>query len=145
MSRRYTPHMHRDTRGTTIAEYAIMLFLILVVCAVAIKVLGIGLEKKFSSANKHVAGQGEQTSSASAGNSGGAQGGNAAAAGSAKAASGDTMGRDPTASAASQTGDDEGQQGGLPLVVRFALLALGVIGAAAAFFAIAKGNKTAGG
>ena len=49
---------------------------------------------------------------------------------------------DPTSTTG---GNEERASGGLPLIARFALIALGVvIGAAAAFFAIAKGNKPAG-
>jgi hypothetical protein len=123
-------------------EYGLLLFVILVIVAVALKILGITLQHKFGAAEKHVAGQGEQAAAP-----GGADnpnyGNTAAAAASASAraaAAKEKYAADPT----STTGEKEEQSsGGLSLVARFALLALGVIGAAAAFFAM-KGNKGAG-
>jgi Flp pilus assembly pilin Flp len=129
--------LSRDTRGTTIVEYGLLLFVVLVICAVGLKVLGITLQHKFGAADKHMAGQGEQAT-ASAG-----QAANAAGAASA-APKPDAIHKDPTNATAGGAGENEAQNtGGLPLVARFALVALGVIGAAAAFFAIAK-NKPAG-
>jgi Flp pilus assembly pilin Flp len=135
--------LRRDTRGTTIVEYALLLFVVLVVCAVGLKVLGMTLAHKFGSADKHMAGQGESTSSAqgSGGDNASSSGGAAAAGGGAKAAakSSDGINKDPTNAAGGGDGETP-SQGGLPLIVRFALIALGVVGAAAAFFAIAKGK-----
>jgi hypothetical protein len=137
-----------DTRGTTIAEYAVLLFMILVIGAIAVKVLGMTIEKKVGQANKHMTGQGGQTSSAG-GSSDNAPASTAGASGAGAGAkpsttSGD-VGKDPTAAGGGGEGkDDDSQQGGLPIIVKFALIALGVIGAAAAFFAMSK-NKPAGG
>jgi Flp pilus assembly pilin Flp len=119
-------------------EYGLLLFVILVIVAVALKILGITLQHKFGQAEKHVAGQGEQTAAAGGpdnpnyGNTSAA----AASASARAAASKEKYAADPTATG----GDKEEQPSGLPLVARFALIALGVIGAAAAFFAM-KGNK----
>jgi len=140
----------RDTRGTTIVEYAIMLFLVLVVCAVGFKVLGMMVERKVGQANKHMQGQGEQAnqSGASSGeSSSGASAGAGAASGGKATASNttDNLNKDPTSTTTTGGGGGEGESSSsFPMMAKFALIALGVIGAAAAFFAIAKG-KPAGG
>jgi hypothetical protein len=121
-------------------EYGLLLFVVLVICAVALKILGITLQHKFGAAEKNVAGQGETTASGDQPNYGNTAA--AAASASARAAAAkDKVSVDPTATSGEK---EEPASGGLPLVARFALIALGVIGAAAAFFAIAKGNKPAG-
>jgi Flp pilus assembly pilin Flp len=141
--------VRRDTRGTTIAEYALLLFVVLVVCAVGLKVLGITLERKVGAANKHMSGQGEPASTAQAakeGDNAAGSGAAAAAGGGNKAAtsSSDSINKDPSVAGGGR-GESEAPGGGnVPAIARFALIALGVIGAAAAFFAMAKG-KPAGG
>jgi len=142
-------HLRRDTRGTTIVEYAIMLFLVLVVCAVGFKVLGMMVERKVGQANKHMQGQGEQANAQSGQSSGeSTSGASAGAASGGKATATNTsenLNKDPTSTASTTGGGGDGESsGGFPLMAKFALIALGVIGAAAAFFAIAKG-KPAGG
>jgi Flp pilus assembly pilin Flp len=129
--------MRRDTRGTTMVEYGLLLFVVLVVCAVGIKVLGITLQHKFKQANNSVAGQPEP---AAAGqqqpNYGGT--GVASASPSAPPRATDTN-KDPTSTTGGGPGEKEGQvASGLPMIARFALLALGVIGTVAAFFAMKK-------
>jgi Flp pilus assembly pilin Flp len=136
----------RNTTGATVAEYAIMLFFIIVIAVVGVRVLGLSLQRKFGAADKHMTGQ-AQTSSA------GAQGDNAQAASSAAAAAnGDKeradkakatqdINKDPTAAGGGARSDDgDSQQGGLPFLVKFALLALAIIGFAAAFLAMSKGK-----
>jgi Flp pilus assembly pilin Flp len=127
--------MRRDTRGTTMVEYGLLLFVVLVVCAVGIKVLGITLQHKFKQANNSVAGQPE---SANAGqpNYGGT--GVASASPSAPPRATD-INKDPTNTTGGGPGEKEAQAAsGLPMIARFALLALGVIGTVAAFFAMKK-------
>jgi len=142
-------HLRRDTRGTTIVEYAIMLFLVLVVCAVGFKVLGMMVERKVGQANEHMQGQGEQANAQSGQSSGeSTSGASAGAASGGKATATNTsenLNKDPTSTASTTGGGGDGESsGGFPLMAKFALIALGVIGAAAAFVAIAKG-KPAGG
>jgi hypothetical protein len=135
---------YKNTRGATLAEYAIMLFIVLCVCAIGFRVLGVTLEKKVGQANKHMTHQEGQSASAgdnTASSAAAAAGGTAAP----KAGSSD-IGKDPTATGGgseSRDGGDEQQGSSLPMIARFALLALGVIGAAAAFLAISKGKPTA--
>jgi hypothetical protein len=134
-----------NTRGATLAEYAIMLFIVLCVAAIGFRVLGVTLEKKVGQANKHMTHQEGQTASAgdtTATSAAAAAGGGTAAP---KPGSSD-IGKDPTATGGgseSRDGGDEQQGSSLPMIARFALLALGVIGAAAAFLAISKGKPTA--
>jgi len=130
----------RDRRGTTIVEYALILFVVLVVGAVAVKVLGITLERKVGAANKHMAGQGEPapTGQTAENAQNGAGGGGAGNGSKTNASNADNINKDPTV-AGSGDGDKEvASTGELPLIARFALIALGVIGAAAAFFAMSK-------
>lgn len=135
ISTRYK-RMRRDTRGTTMVEYGIMLFLVLVVCAVGLKLLGISLQHKFGQANNSVAGQTESAGASQQANYGGK--GVASAAPSAAPPPSD-INKDPTDTTAA--GGKETASSGLPMIARFALLALGVIGTAAAFFAM-KNKKT---
>jgi hypothetical protein len=137
-----TVSFRRCTAGTTLAEYAIMLFLIIVICAVGVKVLGMTIEKRVGAANKHMSGQ-AQTSSAGAQSGENAQAANsaAAAANADKSKATVDVNKDPTAGKG-DAGDN--QSGGLPFLVRFALIALGVIGAAAAFLAMSKGKPSGG-
>jgi Flp pilus assembly pilin Flp len=134
--------LRRNTRGATLAEYAIMLFLILVIAAIGFKVLGVTLEKKVGQANKHMTHQEGQTASADNASS---AGGSAAAAPSVKPGSSE-ISKDPTATGGGEGSARDGseeKESSLPMIARFALLALGVIGAAAAFFAISKGKPAA--
>jgi Flp pilus assembly pilin Flp len=130
--------MRRDTRGTTMVEYGLLLFVVLVICAVGLKVLGITLQHKFGQAEKGVAGQAEPANAGAAqSNYGGT--GVASAAPSAAARPAD-INKDPT-SVTAGGGEHEAPTSGLPMIARFALLALGVIGTVAAFFAM-KQKKT---
>jgi hypothetical protein len=132
----------RDTRGTTIVEYAIVLFVLLVIGAIALRVLGMTMEKKVGEANKHLSGQASQTSGENNAPASTATGAAAAAAAAEKAkGGGQNINNDPTAQGGGNVEKpEEVPQGGAPFIVRFALIALGVIGAAAAFFAISKGK-----
>ncbi len=138
--------MRRDTRGTTMVEYGLLLFVVLVICAVGLKVLGITLQRKFSQADQHMAGNGQaQTTSSGApaaqgdpnyGGTGVAKPGDPAR------PPPDAVHKDPTAATGGGGGDGAtAAGGGLPAVARFALLALGVLGTVAAFFAM-KTKKT---
>lgn len=140
--------MRRDTRGTTMVEYGLLLFVVLVICAVGLKVLGITLQRKFGQADQHMAGngQGQTTSSgapATPNNSDPNFGGKGVAKqGEAARPPPDAIHKDPTNSTGGGGGDtgNAGPQG-LPAIARFALLALGVLGTVAAFFAM-KTKKT---
>jgi Flp pilus assembly pilin Flp len=115
-------------------EYGLLLFVVLVVCAVGIKVLGITLQHKFKQANNSVAGQPETANAGQQPNYGGT--GVASASPSAPPRATD-INKDPTNTTGG--GEKEGQTAsGLPMIARFALLALGVIGTVAAFFAMKK-------
>jgi hypothetical protein len=121
-------------------EYGLLLFVILVIVAVALKILGITLQHKFGQAERHVAGQGEQA--AAAGGPDNPNYGNTSAAAASASARAAAAKEKYAADPSSNTGTEDQSGGGLSLVARFALIALGVIGAAAAFFAM-KGNKGA--
>jgi Flp pilus assembly pilin Flp len=127
----------RSTTGATLAEYAIMLFLITVVAAVGVRLLGVGVARKFGAADKGLQGQAPTASSAQAA-------GSASAAANASKATVD-INKDPTAAGGGGNSDKgNSEQGGLPFLVKFALIALGVIGAAAAFLAMWKGRPQGG-
>src|SRR5271155_2661781 len=111
----------RYTRGTTVVEYGLILFLMLCVAGLAFKVLGITLERKVGAANKHMQGQGESASAPQAGQTGqsGQSADNSAAGGGAKAGvkTSDSMNKDPTST--NSAGDGEPQSGGgLPMIAR---------------------------
>ena len=135
----------RNTAGATVAEYAIMLFFIVVIAVAGVRVLGFSLQRKFGAADKHMSGQ-AQTSGATA------QDNAQAASSAAAAANGDKnrtdkaratadLNKDPTAAGGGAPGTEvDTEQGNLPFLVKFALLALAIIGFAAAFLAMSKGK-----
>jgi Flp pilus assembly pilin Flp len=127
--------LRRDRRGTTIVEYGIMLFLIIVVAAIGFKVLGLSIQKKFGAADQHMSGQGGPGQAAGSGANGPSAGNGA------RAASGSSdYARDPTTG-----GDVASSASNLPAVARLALVAVGIIGGALVFFAISKSGKKASG
>jgi len=52
--------LRRDTRGASITEYAIILFIVAVVCAVSFKFLGQKLGGGFGTVSHNLEGQGQQ-------------------------------------------------------------------------------------
>ncbi len=126
----------RDTRGATITEYALMLFLVVVVAATAFRFLGATIARGVSGAmahftTSHEAGKPTDVANVKA---------NAAAAASAAAAQPAVANTQPGFGGprAAEATREESSLG------KFALLALGVVGCGAVFFVAMKG-KNAGG
>jgi Flp pilus assembly pilin Flp len=125
----------RDTRGATITEYAIILFLVAVVGALAFRFLGDklsgGVGKAGSNLDSPAPAAAQADSSGTAGGGGGlttSHGANGGTAG----------GGDPNASYGGPRTAATPQEG-TPFA-KFAMIALGIIGAGAAFFAAMKGK-----
>jgi Flp pilus assembly pilin Flp len=135
---RASSRLLRDDRGATITEYAIILFLVAVVAATGFRFLGDKLSNGMNKAGGHLAAQNDSTAQAGAA----ATAGGAGTAGAKGGAGADAP--------AVKTGPDQAGFGG-PRVAeapkeesnlgKFAMIALGIIGCGATFFAIMKGKN----
>jgi Flp pilus assembly pilin Flp len=132
---RATRRFVRDTRGATITEYAIMLFLIVVACAVGFRVLGYKMQSSMTKAGQNLDTSSAATGAPPAAGVGGAggPGGAASAAPEAKLGGTDAFGGPRVA----EPPKPESHLG------KFAMLALGIIGCGAAFFSFMKGREKA--
>ena len=133
LAHRRSLSLRRGRRGATIAEYTIILFVVAVVAAVSFKIFGSKLEKGMGKTGSNFEHSSEATGQA-APQGGGAAGGSPSAAAAAGAA-----GKDKT--------DDYGGAREKPvpkeessLFAKLAMIALGIVGVAAAFFAMMKGK-----
>ena len=123
----------RDTRGATMTEYALILVVVAVVCAIGFKVFGQTLSSGMGQAGGHL----DQSSSQSEPPA--AQAGGASSAAPVAETRGASQ-ADPGSSFGGPRQATVAQTGGSSSLSKFAMIALGVIGAAAAFFAIMKGK-----
>ena len=110
------------------AEYALILFAVFVVCAAGFRVVGYIIERKTGVAAEELDNKGGQATAAQA-----------KPAGSSSTASRVESYDGPAASAKSSSPAAQ-QAAQTSTVARFALVALGILGAAAVFFAIMRGK-----
>jgi Flp pilus assembly pilin Flp len=134
---RPTPHRasrprYGRTRGATLTEYALIIFMVTVAGAVGFRVFGAKI-----SGGVGKAGSGLESSkdTARAGSQGGGSSSAASSAGGAEASSTGTEESASYGGARTATTEKEGTP-----YAKFAMIALGVVGAAAAFFAAVKGK-----
>jgi Flp pilus assembly pilin Flp len=116
----------RDQRGASLTEYALILFVVAVVCAIGFKALGHSLGSGMNAAGGHLQNQNQSQPAP--------QGSEAANAAPAPAGGGDTSTFGGARAAASK------EKEGPSSLSKFAMIALGIIGAGAAFFAAMKGK-----
>jgi len=126
----------RSNRGATITEYAIILFVVAVVVAGGFRVFGAKLQGGVGAAGNDLEASSEGTAGGGQAGGGGAGGGLTTSHGAGATAGGG--------------GDTSTSYGGARVPItptegtpfaKFAMIALGIIGAAAAFFAAMKGKN----
>jgi Flp pilus assembly pilin Flp len=123
----------RGTRGATVTEYALILFVVAVVGALGFRFFGQKLEGGVGKAGSNLDSPTPTTATDSNGAGGGAGNGNITTTHGAGAGGGG----DPTQAYGPRTRATA--QEGTPFA-KFAMIALGIIGAGAAFFALMKGK-----
>jgi Flp pilus assembly pilin Flp len=126
----------RDTRGATVTEYAIILFLVAVVAASGFRLFGQKLQGGVGKAGSNLETQNDSRPSAP---QGGAGGGASSSGATASAGAGGGGGAADTTAVYGGPRTATTPQEGTPFG-KFAMIALGIIGAAAAFFAAMKGK-----
>jgi len=129
-ARRFRP----GGRGATITEYAIILFVVAVVAGAGFRFFGKKLEGGVGAAGSNL--ETQSPSSAATDTAGGAGGGVTTTHGAGAGAGG---GSDPSAGFGGPRAPLTATEGGSSFA-KFAMIALGIIGAAAAFFAAMKGK-----
>jgi Flp pilus assembly pilin Flp len=123
---------YRSIRGATLTEYALIIFMVTVAGAVGFRVFGAKISGGVSKAGSGLESSKE---TARAGSQGGAGSSAASSSGGAAASSTGTEEAATYGGARTATTEKEGTP-----YAKFAMIALGVVGAAAAFFAAVKGK-----
>jgi Flp pilus assembly pilin Flp len=131
---RFARGLHRDERGATITEYALILFLVLVVAAGGWKVFGAKLNASMGKTTATLEASGDTPHQGGGGGGAGGGGGGAAAGGAAGGAGGGT----DDSFGGSRTRAKEAESSSLP---KLAMIALAIIGGAAIFFTAMKGKS----